>query len=319
MVVTIDSSNNTLEGIRDAINAADTGYTATIINDGSGTPYRLSLTSNDTGVSSSLKLTVSGDAAIDSLLGYDPTATQNLSQTQAAQNAQFTVDSVAITSTSNIVTDAIQGVTLTLLKASPDPNPETATVTVQRDTSALTAQLGSLVNAYNNVNKALSNATAKGAALQGDWALLGIERQARSILTSAESTGGIFSMLSELGVGFQKDGSLALDSSKLSAALSTNYDDAATLTKSLGDALESAVKDMIGPTGPITTETDGINRSITDIGKQKDALQVRLDQVQARYQAQFSALDTMLAGMNATSSFLTQQLSNLPNYYNTKG
>ena len=90
VVLTIDSSNNTLAGIRDAINAAAAGVTATIVNDGSGLPYRLSLTSNDTGAASSLKLTVSGDAAIDALLGYDPqTPNQNLTQTQAAQNARF--------------------------------------------------------------------------------------------------------------------------------------------------------------------------------------------------------------------------------------
>lgn len=319
VVVTIDSSNNTLTGIRDAINAADTGFTATIINDGSGSPYRLSLTSNDTGIASSLQLTVSGDATLQSLLGYDPAAAQNLTQTQAAQNAQFRVDGVGISSASNTVADAIQGVTLTLAKANPDPSPETTTVTVTRDTSALAATVGALVNAYNSVNRALSGATGKGAALQGDWGLLSLERQVRAILTSAEPAGGSYTMLSQLGVAFQKDGSLALDSTKFGAALSANFADAAALTAALGDAVETAVEEMLGPSGPITNKTEGYNRSIKDIGTRRDALQIRLQAVQARYQAQFSALDTMLASMNATSSFLTQQLSNLPNYYNTKG
>lgn len=319
VTVTIDASNNTLAGIRDAINAANTGFTASIINDGSGTPYRLSLVSNQTGAASSLRLSVSGDAAIGSLLGYDPqTATQNLTQTLAARNAQLSVDGVAISSTGNTVSEAIQGVTLTLVKASPNPNPATATVTIQRDTGALTGALSALVSAYNGVNKALSGATAKGAALQGDWALLGIERQMRSILGGAEPTGKIFTMLSQLGVSFQKDGSLAQDSTKVSAALSANYDAAAALTAALGGTLGSAVTDMIGPTGPISGESDGLNRSIKDIGKQRDALQVKLDAIQARYQAQFSALDTLLSSMNSTSSFLTQQLGNLPNYYNNK-
>ena len=113
--ITIDGTNNTLEGIRDAINAADLGVTATLVNDGSGTPYRLALASSSSGASNSIKITTSGgDGAIDSLLGYDPAGTQNLSQTLAAQNASLTVNGIAITSASNTVSEAVQGVTLTL-------------------------------------------------------------------------------------------------------------------------------------------------------------------------------------------------------------
>ena len=319
VAVTIDSTNNTLAGMRDAINAANAGVTAAIINDGSGSPYRLSLTSNATGAASSLKLTVSGDAAVSSLLSYDPaTATQNLSQTQAAQNAQFTVDGIGITSASNSVADAIQGVTLNLAKASPNPNPATATLTVQRDTSGLTAALNSLVQAYNGVNKTIASVSAKGAVLQGDWAVLGLERQVRSILGSAQ-TGGAYTTLSQLGISFQKDGSLALDSTKLAPALSSGFTDAASLTKAVGGAIKSAADDLLGATGPLANETDGINRSLKDIGSRRTEIQSRLVATQARYQAQFSALDTLLSSMNSTSSFLTQQLGNLPNYYNNKG
>lgn len=319
VAVTIDSTNNTLAGIRDAINAANAGVTATIINDGSASPYRLSLTSNATGAASSLQLAVSGDAAIGSLLSYDPsTATQNLSQTQAAQNAQFTVDGISITSATNSVTDAIQGVTLNLAKANPNPSPATATVTVQRDTSGLTAALNSLVRSYNGVNTTIANVSAKGAVLQGDWAVLGLERQVRTILGSAQ-TGGAYTTLSQLGVSFQKDGSLLLDSTKLGAALSSSVTDVSTLTQAVGAAIKSAADNVLGTTGPLANETDGINRSIKDIGSRRIDIQRQLDVTQARYQAQFSALDTLLSSMNSTSSFLTQQLSNLPNYYNSKG
>ncbi|MGP1675531.1 MAG: flagellar filament capping protein FliD [Burkholderiales bacterium] len=318
VAVTIDSSNNTLEGMRDAINAADAGVTATIINDGSGSPYRLSLTSNDTGAASSLKLTVSGEAAIDALLGYDPQTTQNLAQTQAAQNAAFTVDSVSISSASNTVADAIQGVTLNLAKASPDPSPATSTVTVQRDSSSLTATLSALVNGYNSANKAIAAATAKGAALQGDWAVLGLQHKVRTILGSVQSSGGTYTMLSQLGVSFQKDGSLALDSTKLAAALSANFGDAAAFTSALGTSIESAADALIGTTGPLANKSDGINRSIKDIGSRRSGILRHLDSVQQRYEQQFRALDALMSSMSATSSFLTQQLGNLPNYYNSK-
>jgi flagellar hook-associated protein 2 len=319
VVLTIDGSNNTLSGIRDAINAADAGVTATIINDGSGAPYRLSLTSNDTGAVSSMRLTANGDAAIDALLSHDPqSATQNLTQTQAAQNAQFSVDGVSISSPSNSVTDAIQGVTLTLVKASPDPNPATSTVTVQRDYANLTAALNSVVQGYNNANKSIASATAKGAALQGDWAVLSLQHQIRSILGSAQATSGTLTMLSQLGISFQKDGTLALDSAKLSAVLSSNFAGAAALASALGNSIDSAADAILGPTGPLANRTDGINRSIKDIGSRRTSIQIHLDAVQLRYQAQFNALDTLLGSMNATSSFLTQQLGNLPNYYNTQ-
>lgn len=312
----IDSSNNTLPGIRDAINAAKAGITASIVSDGSSSPYRLALTSNATGAASSMKITVSGDGAINTLLGYDPTASsQNLNQTQAAQNAALTVDGVAVTSATNTVSGAIQGVTLNLTK-------ETAsaiTVSVQRDYSKLTTALNGLVSAYNSAGTAISTATAKGAVLQGDWAVLGLQRQVRSILGGAQASGGAYTTLSQLGVSFQKDGSLALDSTKLSAALSSNVGSVSALALAFGNAVKSAADTLLGPNGPISNETGGINRSIKDIGSRRTALQSRLDAVQARYQAQFSALDTLMSSMTQTSTFLSQQLNNLPNYYNSKG
>ena len=81
-------------------------------------------------------------------------------------------------------------------------------------------------------------------------------------------------------------------------------------------AVKSAADGMLGSTGPISNEVAGINNSIKDIDSQRIDIQSQLAATQARYQAQFSALDTLLASMNSTSSFLTQQLSNLPNYYN---
>jgi len=313
--VTIDSSNNTLAGIRDAINAANTGVTATIIDDGSGTPYRLSLTSNSTGAASSLQLSVSGDSTISSLLSYDPsTATQNLTQTQAAQNAQLSVDGVSITSSTNTVSGAVQGVTLNLLSAN-----ATVGVTVASDNTVLTSALNALVQAYNSSNSTIGSATAKGANLQGDYGVISLQSRIRSILGSVQGTSGTITDLSQLGITFQSDGSLALDSTKLNAALTSDGGAVASLAAAIGTAVSSAANDILGTSGPIAAETAGINASIASIGNQTTQMQARLAAVQAQYQAQFSALDALMAGMNSTSQFLTQQLANLPNYYNTKG
>jgi flagellar hook-associated protein 2 len=315
--VVIGSSNNTLAGIRDAINAANAGVTASIINDGGGSPYRLTITSNDTGVANSLKISTSGDAAIGSLLGYDPAATQHMKQTQVGQNAAISIDGVDITSASNAVAGAIQGVTLNLVKQTAANS--SVSVAVRHDSSSLTAALGALVKAYNDTNKTIAGSTAKGALLQGDWALLSTQRQVVAILGSVQQTGGTYTTLSSLGIGFNKDGTLAFDTAKANSALSSDPARVAALTLAIGKAIDSAATNLLGPAGPISAEKDGINRSIRDIGSRRVAMQHRLDLKQQRYQKQFSALDTLISGMNQTSTYLTQQLANLPNIYNNKG
>jgi flagellar hook-associated protein 2 len=313
VTLNIDSSNNTLAGIRDAINAANAGVTASLINDGSSAPYRLALTSNGSGAVSSMQLTVSGEAAVKSLVGFDPTEpSQSLSETQTARNAQLTVDGVSVSSASNSVVGAIQGVTLNLTKETTSA----VTVAVQRSSSQLSAALSSLVSAYNSANKAMAGATAKGAVLQGDWAVLGIERQLRSILGSTQSVSGSYTTLSRLGISFQNDGSLSLDATKVSTALSTDVGSVSALALALGGAIKSFADSLLGSSGPIANQTAGINRSITDIGRRTIKLQSRLDATQLRYQKQFRALDSLMSGMTQTSTFLTQQLGNLPNYYN---
>jgi len=311
VAVVINSSSNTLAGIRDAINAAGAGVTASIINDGGSSPYRLTITSNDTGLANSLKISSSGDStvpgSIGALLAYDPAGTQHLSQTQAASNAGLTIDGLAITSASNTVAEAIQGVTLNLTKVA------TSAVTVARDTSGITKSLGALVNAYNSVNAAIAGPTAKGAVLQGDSGVLGLQRQVVSLLGGLLNIGGTYNRLSDLGISFQKDGKLAFDSTKLSAAISNNTAGVAALTTALGQAIDKAATGLIGPSGPMATKTSGINASIKEIGTRRTAIQSHLDTLQAQYTKQFSALDTLISNMNSTSSYLTQQLDSIAN------
>jgi flagellar hook-associated protein 2 len=318
--VVINSSNNTLGGIRDAINAADAGVTASIINDGGTSPYRLTITSNDTGVTNSLSISASGDAAIASLVAYDPqgAGVQNLTQTQAARNAEMSIDGVLITSASNTVTDAIQGVTLNLKKIHASPLTDSTTVSVQRDNNGLTAALGALVKAYNDANKTIAGATAKTAVFQGDTGVLGMQTQVRSILGGVQETGDAYTMFSQLGVSFQKDGSLAIDSAKLNVALTADPAAVATLTAAIGNAINTAATSLLGVSGPVSSKTDGINRSIRDIGSRRTDIEHRLELTQQRYQKQFSGLDTLLSSMNKTSAFLTQQLDSITNMLKNK-
>ncbi len=309
VAVLINSSNNTLAGIRDAINAAGAGVTASIINDGGASPYRLTITSNEMGLANSLKISSSDGSAgpIGALLAYDPAGTQKLSQTQVARNADLTIDGVHITSASNTVAGAIQGVTLNLVK-------EAATdVTVERNISGITDSVRALVSAYNSVTTAISGPTAKGAVMQGDSAVLGLQRQLISLLGNVPNSGGAYTRLSDLGIGFQKGGTLVFDSAKLGAAMAANSVDVVALTTALGKAIDSAATALIGPAGPISTKTSGINQSIKAIGTRRTEIQAHVSAVQTRYTKQFSALDALISSMNSTSSFLTSQLDGITN------
>ncbi|HXU93656.1 MAG TPA: flagellar filament capping protein FliD [Gallionella sp.] len=242
--ITIDSSNNSLQGIRDAINSAKVGVTASIINDGSGTPYRLALSSDNKGVSNSLKISVSGDAAVSGLLAHDPAATQNLSESVTAQNANLKVNGVAVSKTTNTISDVIQGVTLNLSKATTSA----ATLTVARDTAGVSSSISAFVKAYNDLNTTLKGLSAydaankKGAILQGDSTVRSLQAQLRSMLTTpVAGTSGAITTLSNIGVSFQKDGSLALDQVKLDKAIASNFSDIANLFSSVGKSSDSLV------------------------------------------------------------------------------
>lgn len=243
--VTIDSTNNSLAGIREAINNAQVGVTATIINDGGASPYRLVLTENSTGKDKSVKISVSGDATVSTLLAHDPAATQNLSETITAQNAAFKVDGIAITKASNTVTDAIPGVSLILQKTNAG---SPIKVNVTQDTTQITSAVNAFVKAYNDVNKTLSDLSAydasakQGAILNGDATVRSLQSQIRSTLGSA-LTGltGSYTTLSQIGVSFQKDGTMAVDAAKLQTAIDSDPQSIGELFAASGTPTDSLI------------------------------------------------------------------------------
>jgi len=240
--VTIDASNNSLQGIRDAINAANIGVNASILNVGGSNPYRLVLQSAS-GASAALRIGVSGDATLASLLAYDPAGSQNLTQTVAAQDATLTVNGLAITSGSNNVTDAIQGVTLALAKVG------TTSVTIGRDPTAAQQGAQAFVKAYNDLNTMLHDLTrfdatgSSSGALVGDSAARTIQSQLRNALSSALAGGNsnTLRVLSQVGMSFQKDGSLTLDNGKLAQMLTTDPVGVARMFASGGVASDSLI------------------------------------------------------------------------------
>ncbi|WP_338765785.1 flagellar filament capping protein FliD [Massilia sp. METH4] len=246
--VTIDSTNNSLEGIRDAVNKANIGVTATIVSDGSDKPYHLVFTSNATGANASMKISLSGtdtdppDAALADLLGYDPGGAQKMTQTSAAQDTKLTVNGIAVTSKSNNVGEAIQGVTLTVTQTG------SSTLAVSRNTSQVKTNVEAFVKAYNDLNGTLKkltgyNSETKAAgALQGDATATSIQSQIRRMMTS-NITGltGAFSNLGQVGISFAKDGTLSLDSSKFQKAIDKNFADIGALFGAVGNTTDNLV------------------------------------------------------------------------------
>lgn len=306
--VTIDGTNNTLEGIRDEINKANIGVNATIINDGSGTPYRLALSSASSGVSNSMSISVSGEAAIGSLLNHDPVGTQNLSQTVEAQNANLKVNGVAITKTSNTVGDAIQGVTLNLSKVTTSAT----SLIVSKDTSAISSAANSFVSAYNDLMNSLKSmsayktSTSSAGSLAGDPAVRQMIDELRGIM-SGTVAGGTYTMLSDVGFNTKPGTGLVLDTAKFDAAVSSNLTDLSNLFISdngFATKLDGWAKSTLNVT--ITSRTANINTAISNISKEVDRLEVRMDSIKKRYTAQFTNLNVILARMSSEQSYVSK-------------
>jgi flagellar hook-associated protein 2 len=240
VVIAIGSSNNTLAGVRDAINASNSSVSATIVND--GTANRLVITSKDTGEVNSLKISVADDDATNldaaglSRLAYDPTATagsgKNLTQMQEAKNAILDVDGIAVIKASNNISDVIDGVTLNLLTTS---NSLSVNLGVTTNQDKIKESVTAFVDGYNKLNDTLRSLTkydetgkASGVLL-GDATARSVINQIKSVMTKTIGNGGTINSLNQIGVSFQRDGKLALDATKLASAVTSNFSDIATL------------------------------------------------------------------------------------------
>ena len=319
--LTIDSENNTLEGIRDAINAAvdNKGVAATIVNGDSGS--YLILAGENTGSDQSIVVTQSdGDGGL-SVLEYDPAnMLESLTERQAAQDAQLRIDGVDVTSDNNVVTGAIEGVTLTLVAANPGTTTE---VSIENDVAAVRDQIKSFVDGYNALIDAFDAQTGFdpeteiAGPLLGDLTVRGVRDQLRRELTiEVTDIDASFSSLLDIGIETDVDGKLTVNDSKLDEALGSEFSKLGQLfASSDGYAVRlSGVIDgyLDEEEGILTARTDGLDRTIEGFAEQREVLRVRLESLESRLLRQFNALDALVSELTTTSSFLTQQLGNLP-------
>ena len=326
ITIDISAANSSLSAIRDAINNAKAGVSASIINVGNS-EYRLSVTSNDTGLDNAMTLSVSGDDTLQSFMSYGANS-NGMEVSVVAQNAQLTVNNVAIENSSNTISDALENITLNLN----DVTTGNQTLTITQDTAKAQSAIKDWVNAYNSLIDNFSSLTKYTAVdagsdsqssgndeLPGDSTLRTIQTQLKSMLSNTVSSSN-YKTLAQMGITTDpSDGKLELDADKLTAALKKDASGVGALI--VGDGKKTGITTTIGAnltswlstTGIIKAATDGVSKTLNKLTKDYNAASDRIDAQVARYKEQFTQLDVLMTSLNSTSSYLTQQFENNSN------
>ena len=274
--ITIDSSNNTLAGIRDAVNDADIGVNASIINDGSG--FRLLFASEDTGAANSLEISVaeSGPAGL-SALEFNASST-SLSQTVVGEDAIASINGLQVTSASNTVSGAVGGVDL-MLKAETSGVP--VDVTIARDVASVTNAVNLFLFAHNemvdtfNALSSFNPATKEAGLLLGDATLRGISGRLRGELNTAIGGVGVYDTLASIGITSDSDGKLAMDQADFDKVLAEDFDALSALFAVQGvpstsglDYLGSTSKTAVGDYDVVISQaaSQGVNTGAAAVG-----------------------------------------------------
>lgn len=312
--------DTSLDGLVSAINGdPDLGVAATLVNDGSSTPYRLLLTASNTGTEAAItKIEVSGNTALQNVIGYDKAGgnTSNFSE-QVATNAQFLIDSIPITSQANTIQDVIGGVDLTLNKTTSSPT----SLSITQDDTVATKAIEDFVAAYNSLQDTIQDLTAydvanqESSALTGDSLARRVQTELRSALNAASSGGTNPLSLSQIGITTDPNtGKLSVDDTKLSDALSNDPQAVALLftgATGAGKLMSEAADRFTDSDGLFSIATEGLNTTISQLQEQYQAAADRIDQRMDDLRQRFTQLDVMMAQMNSISSYLTRQFSAL--------
>jgi flagellar hook-associated protein 2 len=307
------TASDTLATVRDKINAAGAGVTALIMTDASGS--RLLIRSNASGAANAFR--TSGIAS----LAFDPTAGATaMTQSQKAADAAATINGLAVTSASNTLSNIVDGLTLNLSTLTTAP----VTVNVVTDTDSLKKTITDFAAAYSALVKLIATdtkydtATKTGALLQGDSAAIGLQRQMRTLAGGSSSASAMFGHLSDVGLQLQGDGSMTVNDTKLTNALgnvaelkkmfsNSNLLDASQ--DGFGKRFRAVTDSMLGIDGALTTKTDSLGKQLQRNQNDQDTLQTRLDGIEKRMRAQYTALDATMALLNSKSNYITQQIA----------
>lgn len=321
----INADNGSLRGIRDAINTADDnpGVSASIINDGINSYLVLSATNS--GLENEITLSASTTSGDLSSFNFDPDAdpqTGPMVEKQAAEDAILKVDGFAVASPNNVFDDVLEGVSITLNQADPDTN---ANLAIARDDNSVTGAIQQFVESYNKLRGVLDTLTAydpvskQAGLLQGDSTTASLSAKLRQSLSlTINGANEDMDTLAEIGITTDfETGKLTIDSEKLDGLVASNFGDFSSLfagKDGFASQLDSIAEVYTRFDGILDNRSDGYTSQIDRINERREALNARMATVEARYLAQFTALDGLIGELNQTSSFLTSQLSNLPTF-----
>jgi flagellar hook-associated protein 2 len=312
--IELTGENNSLEGLMQAINDADIGVSAAVVNDGTASPYRLTLTGSS--VENAFSLNTSGlTGGTESFASFETT--------QAANQAHIVVDGLDIYSTSNTITDAIPGITLDLLKA--ESGTQTS-VSVAADSSAIDSNLQAFIKSYNDVIGFVYGQSAaedgESGILAGDSGLNAVKRHLQNFLTTAlNQPGSPIQTLSEIGLETQKNGSLVLNNERLGEIRDQDFDALVNMLAGDGDTVDGIATQFQGYLEALTDTQDGLyagrSQAINDNLKRMDEqivqMELRLEKREETLRAQFNTMEQLISTMNSQSSFLSQQLDMISN------
>jgi len=324
--IELTQDQTSLTALRDSINKANAGVSASIIRV-SDASYRLSLTATQTGTGHAVKgISVEGDDTLQAFIGFDPAASASgLTQNVAAQNASLTINNVNIESSSNVISDAVEGITLRLN----DVTSGNQTLSVVSDSSKAKTAISDWVNAYNSLQDTMASLTkytpvdagkdqdTKNGALLGDSTLRIIQTQLKGILANGSGS-AIYKTLTQAGITSDPtSGKLKLDGDKLTSALSVKPE--AIRDIFVGDGKKSGVATgmanslgaILNSKGALQSATDTISKKLNQLTDQYNRASKNIDATIARYKTQFTNLDMMMSKLNNTSSYLTQQFDNM--------
>jgi flagellar hook-associated protein 2 len=305
VTVTVDSTNNTLNGLAAAINNLGAGVTASVITDANGS--RLGLVSNTSGAPGNI--TISSN-----------TTGLTFTQAVAGANANFTVDGISLSSTSNAASGVLPGVSLQLNNVTTAP----VTITVAPDTQQATTAINSFISAYNTVIGSVNQqftydpTTQSTGPLGSDTVLMQIQQNllGDAAFTVAGNSG--YTNLASIGITMNEDGTLSLDQPTLNAAMTSNYSAVQNLFQQITPpgVAQQFNNDLLNITapgaGPVATDQAGIQAEISDLNQQISDFQANLNAQQQQLLQTYSQVAVTLQQMPTTLNQLQSQLASLP-------
>ena len=328
--IAIAATASTPAGIAAAINSSNLGISAQLISTGNAaTPYKIMIT-GASGANNAFSLTslTAGGGAVAGV--------NFATKLQSAEDAALNVNGMAITSSTNRVTDAIPGTTLELFTTTNGA----ASLDFSRDTSTVKTKIQTLVTAFNDANSMLtvvsdpkSTVAEYGASLVGNNIVSTVRSQMRSLITTdSNSPSGGLAALRDIGLSINRSGTLELDAAKLDSAMLTKFDNVVTLLTSNQEKLSAtsalpagaageAVKkltNLLDVSGAITTQSNNLTKKITDYQKELATLDTRMTALLTRYNKQFASMESIVGQSKSLQTSLKSSFEGMMAAYTNK-